>query len=124
MEHDNDGHALGIRIPSQTAKPNAYYLDDPVHFGFSWTLWTQHRGINDLFLQTLLSGIARVPLAAERDPQAANEHGVLLRAEFPGEIEAVRTDSGNPCTLKIARELWLTILSAAGPRRFRLMEAR
>lgn len=46
----------------------------------------------------------------------------MLRAEFPGEIEAVRTDSGTPGTLNIARELWLTILSAAGPRRFRLIE--
>ena len=121
MGHDNDGHALGIRIPSQTVMPNAYYLDVPVTREQLASL-DAARGTNDLFLKILLSGIARVPLAADRDPQAANEHGVLLRAEFPGEIEAVRTDSGTPCTLKLSRELWLTILSAAGPRRFRLIE--
>ena len=121
LGHQSDGNCLTLRIPSQVVMPNAYNLLIPITSAQLASLEAR-RGTEPSHLNILLSGTARISILGNRNGAATNEHGVLVRPEFAGEVQAVRTAGSNLVTLTISRERWLGILSEAGPRRFRLIE--
>lgn len=121
LGHQRDGHSLGLRIPSQVVPPNAPSLDAPITDAQVAAL-DAARGADDLSIHIFLSGTARVPLPGERDRGATNEHGVLVRPEYRGEINSVRIDSGTPLSITISQQRWIDMMNVTGTRKFRLVE--
>ena len=119
--HEKDSNCLTLRIPSQALMPDGRGIAVPVTREQLAGLDAQ-RGAGSLRLSVLFLGTARVPISAQRDPTARNQHKVLTRPEVGGEVQAIRTSGSIPVTLEISREHWLGILSAAGPRQYRLIE--
>jgi hypothetical protein len=119
--HERDGNCLTLRIPSQTLMPDGSGLAVPVTRE-QLASFDAQRGLDSLRFNVLLSGTARIPVSNRSDPSARNQHGMLMRPEVAGEVQAVRTAGSNPVALTISRERWLNILSEAGPRRYRLIE--
>lgn len=119
--HQTDGICLTLRIPSQVVMPNGYQLTVPVS-QYEVAALDAKRGTDALHLSVLILGTARIPISDSADTGTKNKHGVLIRPEFSGEILPLRSAGSSPVTLTIGRERWLSILSTAGPRRFRLIE--
>lgn len=120
LGHQSDGNCLTLRIPSQIVMPNGYNLMVPVA-PLQLAKLDAQRGAETLHLGMVISGTARIPIPGKKTLGAANQQGVLILPEFAGEVQSVRT-GGNVGTLTVSRERWLEILSAAGPRSFRLIE--
>lgn len=121
LGHESDDQQLTIRIPNQIVMPNGHGLLVPIT-AMQLEELDAKRGSEPQRLKILLAGTARIPVAGERDASAANQYGVLTRAEYDGEVQAVRSSGNAPVTLTISHEKWLSLLSEAGPRQYRLIE--